>query len=135
MVAQLLALIATLSSVALFRMTADEYKAWPEVLPRAEVFIRVLQHHSPGLTVAIARTWELLDRSVGACEEQFNQTAPAAMTPLGRALYFGGLLGSLAMLVSQGRYSEEGAHALLLEQGLEPHIAQAAWQAATQIES
>jgi HD-like signal output (HDOD) protein len=131
MVAQLLALIATLSSVALFRMTADEYKTRPEVLPRAEVFIHV-QSLSPVFTLAIARSWEMLDPSIVACQEQLNQTVPSTMSPLGRTLYFGELVGSLSMLVSQRRYSEEGAIAMLREQGLKTEILDAAWRATTQ---
>jgi HD-like signal output (HDOD) protein len=135
LVAQLLALIASLSRVVLFRMTVDEYKTWPEVLPRAEVFIRVLQHYAPAITVSIARSWELLDASIVACEEQAQQITPSTMTPLGRTLYFGQLTGSLAMLVGQQRYSEEGAIALLKEQGLGPGALSQAWQAASQLET
>jgi HD-like signal output (HDOD) protein len=134
LVAQLLALITSLSSVVLFRMTVEEYKALPEVLPRAEVFIRVLQNHTATLAVAIARSWELLEPSIVAFEEQANEVPPSTMKPLGRTLYFGQLVGSLAMLTAQRRYSEEGARALMKEQGLEPAVQDAAWQAATQIE-
>jgi hypothetical protein len=133
MVAQLLALIESLSSVVLFRMTAEEYKDLPKVLPRAEVFIRVLQNHAPSLAVTIARSWELLDPSVVACQEQVDRVTPSEMTPLGGTLYFGQLVGALATLVSQGRYSEEGAFGLLQEQGLEAGLSKQAWQKALQV--
>jgi len=135
MVAQLLALIESLSCVILFRMTAEEYRELPEVLPRAEVFIRVLQDHAPVVATTIAQSWELLDPSIVACQEQVQKIAPANMSPLGRVLYFGQLVGSLAALVTQHRYSEEGAFALLKEQGLELEVAHGAWKRATQLET
>jgi len=52
------------------------------------------------------------------------------MTPLGQAIYFGELCGALTLLTKRGTYSEEGAQALLMEQGLTRKITQEMWQAA-----
>lgn len=130
LVAQLLALIFALSRVVLFRFTSDHYRQMPEVLPRAEVFIRLMQRHGAQLCHTIAAQWELSTASLAALREQADECSPAYMSPPGRTLYFGELCGALAVTVAAGRYSEEGAQAILREQGLGGDLVAAAWQAA-----
>src|SRR5262245_57737789 len=45
--AQLLGLLRPLARIVLFRLTLDKYKEQPNILPRAEVFIRAMQTHGP----------------------------------------------------------------------------------------
>jgi hypothetical protein len=63
-------------------------------------------------------------------QEQTDKVAPATMSALGQAIYFGELCGALALLTKRGNYSEDGAQALLMEQGLSRQITQQIWQAA-----
>ena len=46
-IAQLLGLLGSLARIVLFRLTVDMYREQPNVLPRAEVFIRSMQVHAP----------------------------------------------------------------------------------------
>lgn len=129
-VAQLLGLISALARIVLFRLTVDMYRERPNVLPRAEVFIRSMQAHAPRLACLIASSWELSDPSVAALHEQEQGISPARMSALGRAVYFGDLCGALAMLGTRETYSAEGAHAMLVQQGLSKEAAHAMWHAA-----
>ncbi|MET0987680.1 MAG: HDOD domain-containing protein [Steroidobacteraceae bacterium] len=130
--AQLLALISALSRIVLFRFTTEQYREMPDVLPRAEVFIRLMQQHGAHLCGTIATQWELSGASLRALKEQIEECPPAAMSPLGQTLYFAELCGALAVAVGHTRYSAEGAVAILREQGLEGDTLAAAWEAAQQ---
>lgn len=130
LVAQLLALLSALSRIVLFRFTSECYRESPNVLPRAEVFIRLMQQHGAKLSATIAAEWELSRASIDALEEQAHQSSPAIMSPIGRTLYFAELAGALAAAKERGRYSEEGALSILRAQGLSEYDLNAAWQAA-----
>lgn len=130
-IAQLIGLLGPLARIVLFRLTMETYREHPDVQLRAEVFIRAMQLQGPNVAGFIAATWELSDPSIRALQEQTDKIAPATMSPLGQALYFGELCGALALLTKRGLYSEDGAQALLMEQGLTRRIAQEIWQAAS----
>ncbi|MGH8189757.1 MAG: HDOD domain-containing protein [Steroidobacteraceae bacterium] len=132
-IAQLLGLFAPLARIVLFRLTMDMYREMPNVLPRAEVFIRAMQSQGASVARLVASTWELSDPSIAALAEQAGQIPPAQMTPLGRAVYFGELSAALALLVVRKSYSLDGAHAMLLDQGLPRETMHAAWRAATAV--
>lgn len=134
-VAQLLGMLSSLANIVLFRITMDKYREHPEVLPRAEVFIKAMQLHRARIAGLIAQTWQLTDVSVAAFTEQQLQIVPSQMSPLGRCLYFADLCGALSMLAAHGSYSPEAAQALLIEQGADREIARSIWRAAASIGS
>ena len=129
--AQLIGLLGPLARIVLFRLTMDTYREYRDLQPRAEVFIRAMQLQAPNVAGFIAATWELSDPSIRALQEQTDKIAPATMSPLGQAIYFGELCGALVLLTKRGLYSEQGGQALLMEQGLTRRIAQEIWQAAS----
>lgn len=129
-IAQLIGLLGPLARIVLFRLTMETYREHPDVKPRAEVFIRAMQLQGPNVAGFIASTWELSDPSIRALQEQTDKVAPALMSPLGQAIYFGELCGALALLVKRGNYSEDGAQALLMEQGLSRPTTLEIWAAA-----
>ncbi|HEY0940168.1 MAG TPA: HDOD domain-containing protein [Steroidobacter sp.] len=129
-IAQLIGLLGPLARIVLFRLTMDSYREHRDVKPRAEVFIRAMQLQGPNVAGFIASTWELSDPSIRALQEQIDKVAPATMSPLGQAIYFGELAGALALLATRGEYSEEGAVALLMEQGLNRRSTLQIWEAA-----
>ena len=114
----------------LFRLTMDEYREHPNLLPRAEVFIRSMQAHYARVAGLIAQTWELSDASVRALTQQAEQVSPAEMSDAGRSVYYGELCGSLALLHERGAYSVDGAQAMLMQQGAPRKIVHAMWHAA-----
>lgn len=129
-VAQLLGLLGPLAHIVLFRLTMDTYREKPDVLPRAEVFIRAIQTQSASVAGFIASTWQLSDPSLKALQEQADKVTPAIMSPLGRSLYFSELCGALALLAQRGTYSAEGAQAMLMQQGLGKETTALVWRAA-----
>lgn len=133
-VAQLLGVLRSLTTIVLFRMTLDKYQQSPNVLPRAEVFVRLIQKHRGKLAIDIAKTWQLSQSSIDALEEQREQVSPSQMSPLGRAVYYGELAGLLTVATHHATYSPEGAHAILTEQGLTPELARLLLHAAEQVE-
>ena len=130
-VAQLLGLLGPLARIVLFRLTMDTYREWPDILPRAEVFIRAIQTQSANVAGFIASTWQLSDPSIRALQEQTERISPAVMSPLGRATYFSDLCGALALLAQRGTYSAEGAQGMLMQQGLGRETTALVWRAAT----
>ena len=132
-IAQLLGLLGPLARIVLFRLTMDMYREQPNVLPRAEVFIRSMQLHAPELACRLAESWELSDLATTALREQVDRLPPGQMRPLGRAAYYGELAGMVTMLAARDAYSWEGAEALLVGQGLKRRTAHAVWHAAAEL--
>lgn len=132
---QLLGVLRPLAHIMLFKLATECYREIPNVQPRAEVFVRVMRRHSRRVAHLIATTWELPDPSVQAIEEQQRQLSPTTMSPLGRAVYFGDLCGTLAILTVHENLSHASAQALLAEQRLDPEAASAMWYAATTTET
>jgi HD-like signal output (HDOD) protein len=132
-IAQLLGLLGPLARIVLFRLTMDMYREQPNVLPRAEVFIRSMQLHAPELACRLAESWELSDLATTALREQVDRLPPGQMRPLGRAAYFGELAGMVTMLAARDAYSWEDAEALLVGQGLKRRTAEAVWRAAAEL--
>ncbi len=132
-IAQLLGLLNPLARIVLFRLTVDMYREYPDVLPRAEVFIRSMQVHAPAVACRLAQSWELSDLATTALREQVERVPPGQMGPLGRATYFGELAGMLTLLAARDAHSWERAEALLIGQGLPPLPARAVWNAAAEL--
>jgi HD-like signal output (HDOD) protein len=130
-VSQMLGLLGGLSCIVLFRLTMEKYREQPNLLPRPEVFITAMQRHRTELACIIARSWELSETSLQAAEQQVQKIPPSEMSPSGRAMYYGELCGTLALLHSRGSYVPEAALRLLADQGLTPESARDAWRAAT----
>jgi len=133
-VAQLLGVLPSLANLVLFRMTLDKYRQCPNVLPRPEVFVRILNAHRTRLAFEIARTWQLSDASLDALEEQIAQRTPTEMSALGQAVYYGALAGTLSVATHHALYSQEGAQAILLAQGLSAARTSALLEAAQRVE-
>jgi HD-like signal output (HDOD) protein len=133
LIAQVLGLLSSLARIVLFRLTVDMYREQPNVLPRAEVFIRSMQLHAPDLACRIAQTWELSDLATTALREQVDRVPPGQMQPLGRAIYFGELAGMVTVLAARDAHSWELAEVLLVGQGLKRRTAYAVWHAAAEL--
>jgi HD-like signal output (HDOD) protein len=130
-VAQVLGLLTALARLVIFRLTLDRYREHPNILPRAEVFIRAMQQHGPQMARLIAESWEMSQSSLSALDEQAQRATPEAMSPLGRAVYFGELAGALALLFRRNVHSVDGAHVMLRQQGLSDRALESVWRAAS----
>lgn len=132
-VARLLGMLSLLANIVLFRITMDKYREHPNVLPRAEVFIKAIQLHRARIAGLVAQTWQLTDMSITAFTEQQQQIVPSRLSSLGRCLYFGDLCGAQATLAAHGSYPNDAALALLVEQGADRETARSMWRAAASI--
>lgn len=133
-VAHLAGMLGSLARIALFKLTNDKYRHKGNIMPRAEVFIRVMLDHGPQVARDIAAAWEMSDAFLEALDAQVRKTPPEKMTPLARTVYHANLCGTLATLHCRGEGTQEAARELLLAQGLAPQSFAKMWQAAIQSE-
>ena len=130
-VAQLLAVLEPLARIVIFRLGMDKYREIPNMMPRAEVFIRAMQQHGSQVALRIAHAWEMSDVSRSALEEQAEQRSPTQMSELGRAVYFARLTSSLAVLAARkAPANDDEPLAVLSAQRLDPTHAHLLWIAA-----
>ncbi|MBC7984610.1 MAG: HDOD domain-containing protein [Candidatus Obscuribacterales bacterium] len=117
-IANLIGLLGGLGRIVLFRITLDQYRERGNLMPRAEVFIRLMMDHGRMLTRQIAASWQLSDNFLAALDVQIAQQSPIQMSPLARALYYGELSGSLALLENHQQRTRDESCAILEHQGL-----------------
>jgi len=129
-VANLLGLLGGLGRMVIFRLTLDKYRTQPNIMPRAEVFIRVMLDHGFEVTRIVAAAWEMSPPFLAAIDAQIAQTPPQRMAPLARTLYYGNLCGALALLHRLDQCTLEEARVLLTDQGLSEEAFATMWPAA-----
>jgi hypothetical protein len=95
--AELLSLVMGLAGIVIFRVATDQYATDQRLRPDAGVITALLDKHSASVARRIGESWELSDVTLEGLEGQtmVNDSYP---TPLGRSLYFGRLVGALAVL-------------------------------------
>lgn len=117
--AHVLGLVHALGAVTAFRTALDHYhRECPALAPRAEVLASVVTERADAAAHALAIAWNLPAALRSALAEHSAQRAPGAMSPLGRALYAGRLLGLAAVLRGQDALDESGFGELLARKGL-----------------
>ena len=111
--AELLSLVWGLADVVLFRAVLERYEAPSSggLRPEAAVIAAVLESHSAAVARRIGAGWDLSEASLAAFEQQAGAAEP--LTPLGRSLRFGRVVGALAVLCSSGVIDEATATASL----------------------
>ncbi len=95
--AELLSLVMGLAGIVVFRVTMDQYAKYPRLRPDAGVVSSLLDKHSADVARRIGVTWELSEPTLAGLDGQTTTTATYP-TALGRSLYFGRLVGALAVL-------------------------------------
>jgi HD-like signal output (HDOD) protein len=126
--AHLLGLVSCVSDIVLFRLTIDLYKRFAGILPRVEVFVRIIEAHSGRVTQLIVEDWHLGEHMQNAIAEYVEMRPVNEMNPLARALYVGRLAGTAALLVQHQRYDADEARRLMLRKGVEPEVFDAMWR-------
>jgi hypothetical protein len=96
-VAELLSLVMGLAGIVVFRVTIDQYAKYPRLRPDAGVIAWLLDTHSASVARQIGASWELSESTLTGLDGQSTSTSKYP-TPLGRSLYFGRLVGALAVL-------------------------------------
>lgn len=123
--AQLLGLTMGLGAIVVFRVALEQYAVRPGSTPDPAVIAALLDAHAAAVARRIAASWELSDRILAALEDQMPAAPnvplltaqPRERTSLGRSLYFGRLIGALAVLQLAKRVSGEVAKASMLASG------------------
>jgi hypothetical protein len=95
--AELLSLVMGLAEIVVFRVTLDQYTKHPRLRPDASVVSSLLDTHSANVARLIGASWELSDATLAGLDGQTVATT-AYPTALGRSLYFGRVVGALAVL-------------------------------------
>jgi hypothetical protein len=116
--AELLSLVWGLADVVLFRAVLEQYEAASGggLRPDAGVIAAVLQSHSARVARRIGAGWDLSEGSLAALEQRAGAAEP--VTPLGRSLRFGRIVGALAVLCINGVIDETTATASLPQSSL-----------------
>jgi len=95
--AEFLSLVMGLAEIVVFRVTMDQYAKNPRLRPDASVVSSLLDIHSANVARLIGASWELSEATLAGLDGQAVATT-AYPTPLGRSLYFGRVVGALAVL-------------------------------------
>jgi len=96
--AQLLGLLSALGPLAVFRATGESYRTFPQLVPRAEVYARLIEAQADATSSAIASHWELPETFVLALYESRGTGLMGNLSPLGRALEAGRCCALLSLL-------------------------------------
>jgi HD-like signal output (HDOD) protein len=95
--AELLSLVMGLAGIVVFRVTMDQYAKSPRLRPDAGVVASLLDTHSASVARRIGTSWELSEPTLAGLEGQTIGTTEYS-SALGRSLYYGRLVGALAVL-------------------------------------
>jgi HD-like signal output (HDOD) protein len=114
--AQLLALVAGLGAIVVFRVAADQY-AQRSLAPDATAVAALLDEHTMRVARRVAESWELSDRILEALDEQLPGKPVVPSSALGRSLRFGLTAGALSVLRSNDVIDEETGRASLVAAG------------------
>jgi HD-like signal output (HDOD) protein len=107
--AHLLALLHGLGCVTVYRVLADLYAAQAVLQPDASAVAGALHANAAVTAGRVAASWGLSDRTQQALEAQSSAAPLDGASPLSRALQFGLLAGSAALLCRHGRLAESAA--------------------------
>ena len=129
--AHVLGLVHALGAVTVFRLALAQYQATPALAPRADVVARLVTERADAAAHAVAVAWNLPAGLRSALAEHSAQREPGAMSPLGRALYAGRLLGLAAVLREHDALDDDAFGELLARKGLA--TARGQWPAAPQV--
>jgi hypothetical protein len=109
-VAELLSLVMGLAEIVVFRVAMDQYAKNPRLRPDAGIVASLIDDHSANVARRIGTTWELSESTLAGLDGQ-TVTTTAYPTALGRSLYFGRVVGALAVLRINRALDDETAKA------------------------
>jgi hypothetical protein len=95
--AELLSLVMGLASIVVFRVVVDQYAKHPKLRPDAGMVSSLLDSHSATVARRIAASWDLSEATMSGLDGQSTATSKYP-TALGRSIYYGRLVGALAVL-------------------------------------
>jgi HD-like signal output (HDOD) protein len=108
--AELLSLVMGLASIVVFRVVVDQYAKHPKLRPDAGMVSSLLDLHSASVARRIAASWDLSEATMSGLDGQSTATSRYP-TALGRSIYFGRLVGAIAVLRINHVIDDESAKA------------------------
>ncbi len=128
--AQLLALLHGLGSIVVFRVASDIYAAAGSA-GSPEAFAMLIDRQAAPVARRIATSWQLSERMILALNDQSIVSSGAAgldaLTPLGRCLARGRMLGALALLADAKRIDATAAKTSALALGVPASLVDRVW--------
>jgi HD-like signal output (HDOD) protein len=125
--AQLLALVAGLAVIVVFRVAVEQYAARPGLKPDPDAIFALLDRHAATVAQRIAKSWELPAALLEALETPEAGRPATAAASLRRSLRFGQQTGALALLVKNGALDEATALKSLAAAGVAAARADRLW--------
>jgi HD-like signal output (HDOD) protein len=108
--AELLSLVMGLANIVVFRVVVDQYAKHPKLRPDAGMVSSLLDAHSATVARRIAASWDLSEATISGLDGQSTATSRYP-TSLGRSIYYGRLVGALAVLRLNHVIDDESAKA------------------------
>jgi HD-like signal output (HDOD) protein len=126
--AHLTGLLSYIGWIVLFRLTADKYTQMPTVQPAPQVFVTILEESADKTSRSIAENWELAQPIQDAIREHIQKLPVNQMSPLGKALYYGQLCSTCALLVQHDKLGADEAKEIAMQKGLREKDFDQIWQ-------
>lgn len=126
--AQLLGLLSALGPLAVFRATSEAYRQHANLVPRAEVYARLIETHADATSSTIASHWELPETFVLALYESRGTGHLENTSPLGKALEAGRSCALLS-LAPPGNQRSILANKAAMAMGIGTTVFDAIWSA------
>ena len=117
---QLAVLLSALGPLVVYSAAMDVYGRNPHVAPTGDLCVELIRDLAPGVSVTLARNWEMSSRLLAALERSVAE-------PLSDALRVGELLGTLSFLESQTVISREQRLEFLARAELRVEWAESLW--------
>jgi HD-like signal output (HDOD) protein len=120
-------LLGSIGYTVLLRLVLEQSKQNREAPLSTALLVRVFETQLIPLTALIAKDWELGPDIELALKETQQGMDLDKMGGLSRALYYGRLVGTAALLVARGQWQAPQALALFAAKGLSPAMSSALW--------
>jgi HD-like signal output (HDOD) protein len=125
--AQLVALLAALGPLAVYRVALDRYATRKDLDPSPELFVELIGAMGARVARRVARNWNSSERICAALDQVVDEPGPEGEEPLSVALAVGELFATLTVLVERGVYELKTAQQFCVDAGLEQALVATLW--------
>ncbi len=125
--AHFFSLLTSISYTVLLRLAADFQRSHSNAELSPLFLVKVFESHSLEVSKFIATDWKLGEDVLLALQQTRKKTSVNKMGSLARTLYYGRLVGTAALLCSQGARDEQESLELLKDKGLSESMIKTLW--------
>jgi HD-like signal output (HDOD) protein len=132
-IAQLLALVAALGPLVVYRVVQDQYRAAPALQPAPVLFLSLIEAQADRMSQRVAELWQSSPRMIAALEIAYlpgeaSASADASARPLADTLLAGELLAALSLLRQRQLRSDEECQQHAASAGVPSELFTAVWE-------